>query len=125
MEDSLQQVATWLLEFVPQSVVDTATGAGVDGAVMDELCSTKDHESLQELGIKSKLVRIKIITRWQQQKSADSSHRVSFNVSVTATRSTPLNSSTVLYIPIDASGDYFCTSRMYSTSCTSGLYLRV
>ena len=36
-----------------------------------------------------------------------------------------LSPSTVLYIPIDACGDYFSTSRMCSTSCTSGLYLRV
>jgi hypothetical protein len=36
-----------------------------------------------------------------------------------------LSPSTALYIPIDGSGDYFSTSRMCSTSCTSGLYLQV
>jgi hypothetical protein len=31
----------------------------------------------------------------------------------------------MLYILFDVCGDYFSTSRMCSTSCTSGLYLRV
>jgi hypothetical protein len=37
----------------------------------------------------------------------------------------PLSPPTVLYIPIDACGDYFSTSWMYSASCTSGMYLRI
>jgi hypothetical protein len=44
---------------------------------------------------------------------------------ITGDMACALSSSTVLYIPIDGGGDYFCTSRMCSTSCTSGLYLRV
>jgi hypothetical protein len=34
-------------------------------------------------------------------------------------------SSVLLYILIDACGDYFCTSRMCSASRTSGMYTRV
>jgi hypothetical protein len=32
---------------------------------------------------------------------------------------------TALYIPFGVCGDYFSTSRMWSASCTSGLYLQV